>query len=191
MTQFRIASKAGRTTLAAVAALGALALAANAQAADGASKARGDKGRAVILQSVLDCRAIADAAQRLACFDGAVGQMDQAEKSGDIIVLDRTQVHDAKKAAFGFTMPHFTFFDKGDKPEVVDKVSAVAESAYLNKEGKWVVVLDDGATWVQTDSEPLSSDPRKGSKVVLRSAALGSYFMAVDGQRSVRARRVN
>ncbi|MDB5431434.1 MAG: hypothetical protein JWP35_2550 [Caulobacter sp.] len=191
MTQFRIASKAGRTTLAALALLGSLALAANAQAADRASKAAGDKGRAVILQSVLDCRAITDPTQRLACFDGAVGQMDQAEKSGDIVVIDRAQVREAKKAAFGFEMPHFTFFDKGDKPEVVDKVSGVAESAYVNKDGKWVVVLEDGGKWVQVDNEPISVSPRKGSKVEIRTAVFGSYFMTVDGQRSVRAHRVN
>lgn len=192
MTQFRIAQKPGLKT-ARAAALGAaallgLAIAGQAQAADRKAE---EKQRTAVLQQVLDCRTIQDQAQRLACYDGAVAKMDEAEKKGDIVVVDRDQVREAKKAAFGFEMPHFTLFDRGEKPEKIDHVEALAAEAFVNKDGKWVVVLEDGAKWVQVDSEPVNSAPHKGSKIEIRTAAMGSYFLKIDGQRSIRAHRVN
>ena len=121
----------------------------------------------------------------------AVAKMDKAETAGDIVVVDRQQVREAKREAFGFELPHFTLFDRGEKPETIDRVSAVAESAYVNSEGKWTVVLEDGAKWVQIDSENVEKAPRKGSKIEIRKASLGSYFLNIDGQRAIRARRVN
>jgi hypothetical protein len=187
MTQFPIPTKTARAALAATVLTGALMLAGAAQAADKA----GEKQRAVVLQQVLDCRTVADQTARLACYDAAVGKMDQAEKSGDIVVVDRDQVREAKKAAFGFEMPHFTLFDRGEKPEKIDQVAGVAAEAYVNKDGKWVIVLEDGAKWVQVDGEAVYNAPHKGSKVDIRTAAMGSFFMKVDGQRAIRAHRVN
>lgn len=188
MTQFRIAQKGARLTALAAVSLIGLAIAGQAQAAD---KKADDKQRAAVLQQVLDCRTIQDQAQRLACYDGAVAKMDEAEKKGDIVVVDRDQVREAKKAAFGFEMPHFTLFDRGEKPEKIDHVDGVAQSAYVNKDGKWVIILEDGAKWVQVDSEPVNSPPHKGSRIEIRTAVMGSYFMKIDGQRSIRAHRVN
>ena len=173
--------------LAMAALMGALFLATGAQAADKADA----KTRAAVLQQVIDCRTIADPSQRLACYDGAVGKMDQAEKSGDIVVVDRDQVREARKEAFGFEMPHFNFFERGEKPEQVDKVSGVVAEAHVTRDGKWFVTLEDGANWVQVDSEAVYNAPRKGTKVEIRKAAMGSFFMNLDGQRAIRAHRVN
>jgi hypothetical protein len=62
-------------------------------------------------------------------------------------------------------------------------------SARPGRDGKWVLTLDNGAVWRQTDTESLLREPRPGSRVVIKAAALGSYLMSVDGQRSFRARR--
>ena len=43
---------------------------------------------------------------------------------------------------------------------------------------------------MQNDSETLFREPKKGSKVEIRKASMGGYFMNVDGQRAIRARRV-
>lgn len=188
MTQFRIASKRRRGLGPALAALLIAGAAASGAQAAGKDEKR---ARAEVLQQVLDCRAIQDQAQRLACYDGAVAKMDQAEKSGDIVVVDRDQVREARKEAFGFELPKLSLFDRSDKPEQIDRISAVVERAYVNRDGKWVIVLQDGAQWVQVDSEPLNKAPNKGSKAEIRKAAMGSFFMNLDGQRAIRARRVN
>ena len=146
-------------------------------------------GRAAILQSLLDCRGLGDDAARLACFDQAAGAMDQAEAKGDIVVVDREQARTVRRQTFGFSMPSMALFERGVAPEEVDRVSGIAKTAYQSG-GKWVIELEDGAVWQQTDSEVVGRRPRTGTKVEIRKASLNSYFMNLDGQRAVRAKRV-
>lgn len=169
--------------LAAVLVLAAPA-AASAQAGDAAT------ARATQFDAVVACRSITDSAQRLACFDAAAGQLAEAEKSGDIVVVSRAQAQAARRQAFGFSLPSLSIFDRTGRPEEVEQVTAQVARAYLNPNAKWVVVLEDGAVWEQIDNQPVPRKPRAGSKAEIRRAALGSFFMNLDGQRAVRARRV-
>jgi hypothetical protein len=169
--------------LAAIFALAGPAVAsAQAPAADSAGAAQ--------FEAVVACRAITDAAQRLACFDGAAARLAEAEKSGEIVVVSRAQAQAARRQAFGFSLPSLSIFDRTGRPEEVDRVSGQVERAYQNANAKWVVVLEDGAVWEQIDNESVSRKPKPGSKAEIRRAALGSFFMNLDGQRAVRARRV-
>ena len=162
----------------------ALAMLAGAQAAQAQDK------RAAAFQSVMDCRKLTDSAARLACFDAAAATMDQAEKAGDIVVVDRDQARAARRQAFGFSLPSLSMFERGVAKEEVENLAAVAKRAYRGGDNKWRVELEDGAVWAQTDNEPLPRGAKAGSKVEIRTASLGSYFMKVDGQRAVRATRV-
>jgi len=149
------------------------------------------KPRAAQLQAVVDCRKLTDPAERLACYDGATAKLEAAEKAGDVVVVDREQVREAQRSAFGFNfrMPTFISGDstKGEKLQSLE--STVAEARTVN--GKWVIVLADGAIWNQTDNEPIGRSPKAGSKVTIRQGSVGSFFLSVDGQRSVRAKRQN
>jgi len=58
-------------------------------------------------------------------------------------------------------------------------------------DGNWILRMQDGAVWRQTDGAVLSRDPRPGSVVVIKKAALGSFMMDIDGQPAVRAHRDN
>jgi hypothetical protein len=147
--------------------------------------------RAPALQSLLDCRAVAGDAQRLACFDKAAAGFGQAEAKGEVVVVDRDQVRQASRQSFGFNFRMPEVFTRGEKQEDLDRISAVAARAYQGGDGKWTVELEDGAVWRQIDSEKVSRAPRKGSKVEIRKAAMGSFFMNLDGQRAVRAQRSN
>ena len=62
--------------------------------------------------------------------------------------------------------------------------------AYQQGDGKWSLELEDGAVWVQTESATLGRRPKDGSTVEIRKAAMGSYFINIDGQRAIRAKRV-
>ena len=59
-----------------------------------------------------------------------------------------------------------------------------------NADGGWVLTLEDGARWEQANSTLLGANPRPGSVVVIKRAALGSFKMAVDGGPSMKARRI-
>jgi hypothetical protein len=147
--------------------------------------------RAPAMQSVLDCRAIADPTQRLACYDKAVGGLEQAEKTGDLVTIDRKQRQAVRRQAFGLQLPTLAMFDRGEKPEEADRITATLAEAHHNAEGKWVLKLDDGALWRQTDDNELLHAPRAGSKVEVRKGVLGAFFIKVDGQQAFRAHRDN
>ena len=147
--------------------------------------------RAPAIQSVLECRAVQDGAQRLACFDKAVGAMSQAESKGDLVTIDREQRRAVRRQAFGLTLPSLAMFDRGDKPEEADRITASVSEAFKAATGKWVIRLDDGALWRQIDDNELFKAPHSGSTAKVRKAALGSYFMNLDGQPAIRVHRDN
>jgi hypothetical protein len=176
--------------------LGALAATAAAPAASTA---------AVVIQRVIACHAKTDDKDRLACYDAAVSDLLSSAQTapvagdasapakplgGDVLVIDREQVRAARRQAFGFDLSALSVFDRGDKPEVIDKVSTTVDRAYLQGDGHWVLDMADGAEWVQTDYEKMWKPPAKGSKAEIRKASMGSYFINIDGQRAIRAKRV-
>jgi hypothetical protein len=148
-------------------------------------------GLPAAVQKLLDCRAVTPDAARLACYDTAVADFGRLIGTGEIVVVDHERVAKVKRQAFGFSLPSLNLFERPNaKPAELDHIAAVAASAYQNKDGKWVVELEDGAVWRQTDSDHLPLGAHKGSKVEIRKAALGSFFMNIDGQRALRAERV-
>jgi hypothetical protein len=158
-------------------------------APDLASAAPSPSAPAPAVQAVIACRSIAEDAQRLACFDKAVAAMGEAQTKGDLVTLDREQRRTVRRQAFGLSLPAFTLFDKGEKPEETDKLTATVDSARRDANGRWILRLEDGAVWVQIDDNELGRPPRKGSTVVISKGVLGSYFLKVDGQQALRARR--
>lgn len=152
--------------------------------------AESDAQRVDAFDSLVRCRQITDSAQRLACFDAAVARLENAEKAGDVLVVDRAQVREARKSAFGFSFDGFKLFDRGERIDpALERVELVLERASRDADGKWVFYTADGQVWRQIDGEPMNRDPKKGSKLEIRTAALGSFFMNVDGQRALRVRR--
>lgn len=143
-------------------------------------------------KDLVACKAIADPAARLACFDAQVGKLEQATAAGEVVVTDRAAVRETRKGLFGFRLPSLGLFgggDDDDKDEIKEILGTVAAARTFGY-GSWRITLEDGSVWEQTDSERLVFDPRKGDKVKIYKAALGTYRMNVDGQRAIRVRRV-
>lgn len=148
------------------------------------------EGRAVIVQKLVDCRALTDDGARLACYDQATAALDQAEAKGDIVVVDRDQARKVRRQAFGFSFPSISLFEKGETQEEIENVGGVLESARQDGSGRWVIKLEDGAIWAQIDSKELFKTPKAGMPVKIRKAAMGSFMMVIDNQGAFRARRV-
>jgi ABC-type amino acid transport substrate-binding protein len=140
------------------------------------------------VQAVLDCRAIADNTARLACYDGATSKLGEAEKQGEVVVIDRAQANAAHREMFGFSMPSLDFVNRALKADEVDRVEGVVRSARADSNGRWTVALEDGAVWRQIDGQ-LMTDPKPGSKVAIRKGSLGSFLMNVDGHTAVKVHR--
>jgi hypothetical protein len=147
--------------------------------------------RAAAFKKLSDCRGIQDDAARLACYDEAAAGIESAERSGDLVVMDRGQVRDAKRSLFGFDTSALNIFDRGDNEHRVEvnNVSLTVDRAYRGEGGHWVMVMTDGQVWRQVDSNGPYNPPHRGSTAEIRKAALGSYFLNVDGQTAIRARR--
>src|SRR5262245_40795558 len=97
-----------RLVVAGVVGFWALALTIGTAAAQTAPAAPG------ALDSVYACRSIQTEAERLACYDAAVGRLQQAQTSGDIVAVDRQQAQQIRREAFGFQLPSLPqLFNRG------------------------------------------------------------------------------
>ncbi|MBS0363457.1 MAG: hypothetical protein JSR98_18945 [Proteobacteria bacterium] len=147
--------------------------------------------RAQQLQSLLDCKKIADPTQRLACYDKAATVLDEAEAKGDVVVVNREQARKVRKQAFGFSLPSISLFERGEKTEDIAATESTIAEARRLPTGRWQIKLaDGGGTWVQIDATEIPIDPKVGDRVKIRKASLGSYQMAVGNQREVKVHRV-
>lgn len=149
------------------------------------------EGRAQALQHLIDCRKIADGAQRLACFDEAAAAIDQAEAKGDIVVVDREQARKVRRQAFGFTLPSISLFERGEKPEEIATLEGKITAVRQISPGKWTIRLEDGGTWTQIDTNEVPNDPKVGDTVTIRRAAMGSYIMSLGHHAAIRVHRDN
>jgi len=141
------------------------------------------------VQAVIDCRGLEDPQQRLACFDTAAAALETAENSGDVVSLDREQRNTVRRQAFGFTLPSLSVFDRGEKPDEMNQVQDTVASASQGAGGRWMLVMQDGEVWRQTDDAELYPQPHAGSAVVIKKAMLGSYMMNIDRQSAIRVER--
>lgn len=140
-----------------------------------------------VYQSVLDCRAIADPAQRLACFDAKVGAMAAATEKKDLVIVDRETIRATKRGLFGISLPKIKLFG-GNDDEEVNQIESTINAAYAAKDGMSVFVLADGSRWKQTDGR--FTYPKAGQKILIKRAALGSFMAQVNGQPGVRVLRL-
>jgi hypothetical protein len=135
------------------------------------------------------CQAVTDDAARLRCFDASVAQLLGASRAGQVSVIDQQQAREVRRSLFGFSVPKLAIFGGGDGEEAKEltaKVTRVRQSP----DGRYTVQLEGGAWWETVQRPDTGEGPRIGGTVRLRKAALGSYFMNIDGNRAVRARRV-
>lgn len=167
----------------------ALALALGAAFAPGAQAQTAEAPRPAAAQALSTCRTIAADADRLACYDRVVAAFDAAEQSGELIVMDREQVRETRRALFGFSLNTAPLFARGGTQEEIDSIESTLVRAREGSYGKWVFVLENGSVWRQIDTERLSRTPRPGMEIRVRQGAIGSYLLSVAGARSIRVQR--
>jgi hypothetical protein len=167
-----------------------LLLLATTPAADAAER-RPPRDRAATLRAVVDCRAIATAADRLACYDRSVAALDTAEREKRVVVLDERQVRETRRSMFGFASVSNPLIDGQDENDATQmrEITTTVERATRDRFGKLVVTMDDGAVWHQADDIDLVRPPKKGSVALIRRATLGNYRMKLDGQVAIRVKR--
>jgi hypothetical protein len=182
----------------------AIATAGGAVAAQPDAKTPDAKLQAKVLQDLTACPKIADNAKRLACYDAAAGALIQAETTGDVVVMDRAQVREVRRQAFGFQIPSLNIFsrsggDKADAPAVAaaakeeeedaNRAVVTVASAGMTPDRKLTLTTSEGAVWVQTDTLTVDRIPAAGSRVTIVRGKVGGFFCDVTRYQSVRCER--
>jgi hypothetical protein len=170
-----------------VMAVAAAALAA-APAALPAQKGK-PRPRPEAFEALVRCRALTDDSARLRCFDAAAATLQQAAENRDLVMVDRKTVQETKRGLFGLDVPDLNPFGGDDGVEEVKSIEGVVRSAVQDGDGRWVITLEDNSTWAQTDSYPFAVNPKRGHKVKIVKASMGSYMMRINNQPGVRAKR--
>lgn len=154
-----------------------------------------DKGEKIapppVYQAVVDCREIADPAQRLACFDRTVGVMASATAEKDLVVLDRATMRETRKGLFGFSLPKLKLFGGGDEDarDEIQEIESVIAGLRSASDGYPIFVLEDGGNWKQTEGRNVF--PKVGDPIKIKRASLGSYMANVKNKAGVRVMRLN
>jgi hypothetical protein len=149
------------------------------------------QSRPPVFEELVNCRTVVDPTARLACYDAKVAAIDEAEKKDELVLADKNAMKEARKGLFGFSIPKLKIFGNDGKEDEKFELVAKIDSAYQASYGKWTIVLDDGARWVQIDTQVLRKNPVRGMEIKIRAASMGSYFANIDGARAIRMRRVN
>jgi hypothetical protein len=160
-------------------------------AAGNAQDRKDDQPRPPVFEALVNCRTISDSAARLVCYDAKVSAIDEAEKKDELVLADKASMKEARRGLFGFSIPKLKIFGNDDTDEKDFELVAKIQSASMASYGKWTIILEDGARWTQIDTTSLRKDPRAGMEIKIRSAAMGSYFANIAGQRAIRMKRVN
>jgi len=142
-----------------------------------------------IFQDVVQCRAITDAAERLACFDRSVGALATAQESKELYVADKEAMREARRGLFGFSLPKMRIFGDEDMEKDVNSIESTITASVPSQKG-YIFTLADGARWMQTDGAYMDK-PKAGAKIRIKRAALGSFFGQIDNNPGVRVERLN
>lgn len=145
---------------------------------------------AKVVQDVTACRAIENAEERLACFDAASKSLEAATDSQEVVVVERAEVEKTKRKRFGFSIPDFGLFSRGDDdPDRIDSVDSTLKAATPFGYRRWELALADGSVW-ETVEASSRLRPRKGDEVQIERAALGSFLATIEDSAAVRVRRI-
>lgn len=135
------------------------------------------------VNALRECRQIAEAAARTACYDG-IPLSEPALAAAPAA----TPSPSPRPTGFGSNqLPQPSPAERGAPDRIATRVAAATERT----PGVLLLTLEDGAQWQFVDAAPGSYDPpHRGSSVEIVGASLGSYLMRYVGQSSIRIRRV-
>lgn len=144
------------------------------------------------LGEVFTCADISDGAERLQCYDAAVGRLRSAESQGRIVAVDREQVAALERESFGFNLPSMTsLFSRratANAGDQLDRIEMQVERIVALPNGRHRFIMSNGQRWVQIEARSASNvDP--GDQIAIRRSALGSYMLSPEHGAAHRVRR--
>ena len=144
-----------------------------------------DNGRD-LASAVRECRRLADASARTACYDGI--ELEERSPAEQAPPPPAAAVEPRADTGFGSNqLPRARTAEASEPGQISARVARAVE----RQPGIYLLTLEDGTEWQFVDSAPANYDPpRPGSTIEISKASMGSYLVRYAGQRSVRTRRV-
>ena len=135
------------------------------------------------------CRAIAEDAARLTCYDKLPDHPTPGLATAAHLAPSAAAVSPSSETLFGRdTVQSEELVRRAAGISRLDEVTSRVSGVERNPLGKLVLSLDNGQVWVQLDSSTVRIE--SGEVVRIRRAALGSYLLTgAGGKRSIRVRR--
>jgi hypothetical protein len=146
-----------------------------------------------VFSNLVDCMKIPAEHERVKCYDARLASLDEAERRQDVAIVDRAEMNRTRRSLFGFNIPKLKLFGRDDGAASAPAFSTIETrlSDARRTGGAWMLTLEDGANWLQTDSSDLARPPKPGQPIRIRRGAVGSFLANIDGQIAIRVRRVN
>lgn len=140
------------------------------------------------LAALKNCQAIEAAEARLACYDREVAVVVAASESGEIQVVDKEDIRETRRGLFGFSLPKTGIFGGGDDEDDEVMTSQITSVRAIGRED-YEITIAEGSVW-QIKDPPRRFKPRVGDEVELEKAAMGSFWVRLNGQNGVKGRRI-
>ncbi|MEA1653085.1 hypothetical protein UAJ10_29225 [Nitrospirillum sp. BR 11164] len=144
-------------------------------------------------ESLASCRAIGDATQRLACYDGlaaAAANAPAVPAATANAAPAAPAMPEDPTARFGKEkLPRTEEQQAKDDAEQDEEMHSTVASAVALPYRLFAVTLANGQTWVS--KEALTFDPKPGDEVRVMHGLFGSYSMVVGRSRPAKATRVS
>jgi len=144
-----------------------------------------------------ECATIADATQRLACYDslfsehaGSRGSAAAGAPAAAATPVAEIPAPADPLAEFGLTEQQKERRRPQDaKSEPLEGIEATVTAAVQDRYGPWRLTLDNGQVWLQTETA-LGVRFQAGDRVEIRRGSLGSFVLKLPGRPMIRVRRV-
>jgi hypothetical protein len=154
--------------------------------------------------SIERCRALNESAERLLCYDtlfprvpASLGRLapqpvparppDRSTDEGLHTPTASGQAPEDEIRTFGLSGAR----ERAAAPlSVIERVSATVTELQHEPGGRFVVYLDNGQVWRQIETDNWAP-PRKGERVTIRRAALGSYMLETVENLATRVSRIH
>lgn len=150
-----------------------------------------DMSNSVLIESLEQCRAIADDSARLQCFDREVGALVTATNEGEVRVVDSNDLKKARRGLFGFSLPKLGIFGGNNGDENLEALTSTVTRVQPLGNSEWYFWIEEGDAKWQIKRDPARNfAPKVGDAVELEKASLGTYWVRLNGRRAMRGVRV-
>ncbi len=144
------------------------------------------------LASIYACKDITAEKPRLACYDEAVGRLQERESNKDFVAIDSQAAKKLNREAFGFTLPSLPklkLFSNEDGQKDDDTIDLAVKTVSKRHNG-YTLVMKNGQVWKSVGGR-LNYVPKGDLTARISRGAIGSYKLSIsNGKDRVRGLKV-